>query len=50
MSNDTQILFFSATYDSEVMKFAAKIVPNPNVIQLKRDEETLDNIKQYQVH
>jgi ATP-dependent RNA helicase DDX19/DBP5 len=44
-----QFLFFSATYDDEVMKFAEKIVPNANVIKLKREEETLSNIKQYQV-
>jgi len=45
-----QFLFFSATYDDEVMKFAEKIIPHPNTIKLKREEETLSNIKQYQVH
>lgn len=45
-----QFLFFSATYDDEVMRFAEKIVPHANIIQLKREEETLTNIKQYQVH
>ena len=44
-----QFLFFSATYDDEVMKFAEKIIPHPNTIKLKREEETLSNIKQYQV-
>jgi len=45
-----QFLFFSATYDDDVMKFAEKIVPHANIIKLKREEETLSNIKQYQVH
>jgi ATP-dependent RNA helicase DDX19/DBP5 len=31
------------------MRFAEKIVPHANIIQLKREEETLTNIKQYQV-
>ena len=44
-----QFLFFSATYDDDVMKFAEKIVPHANIIKLKREEETLSNIKQYQV-
>nr|CAB3236933.1 ATP-dependent RNA helicase DDX19B [Phallusia mammillata] len=42
-----QMLFFSATYDEPVIKFAQQIVRQPNVIRLRRDEETLDNIKQY---
>merc|ERR1719454_2547211 len=51
LSNEQcQFLFFSATYDDEVMKFAEKIIPHPNTIKLKREEETLSNIKQYQVH
>ncbi|CAH1397144.1 unnamed protein product [Nezara viridula] len=44
-----QIMFFSATYDDEVMEFARAIVPNPIVIRLKREEESLDNIKQHYV-
>uniref|UniRef100_T1HI83 RNA helicase n=1 Tax=Rhodnius prolixus TaxID=13249 RepID=T1HI83_RHOPR len=44
-----QIMFFSATYDEEVMQFAKGIVPNPVLIRLKREEESLDNIKQYYV-
>lgn len=47
LSKTCQILLFSATYDEVVMKFARKIVPEPNIIQLRREEETLDNIKQY---
>lgn len=41
------MMFFSATYDQEVMDFAEVIVPNPLIIRLKREEESLDNIQQY---
>ncbi|KAK9879617.1 hypothetical protein WA026_006681 [Henosepilachna vigintioctopunctata] len=44
-----QMMFFSATYDHEVMTFAQAIVKNPIVIRLKREEESLDNIQQYYV-
>ncbi|XP_075211502.1 putative ATP-dependent RNA helicase Dbp80 [Lycorma delicatula] len=44
-----QMMFFSATYDQDVMEFAEAIVPNPVIIRLKREEESLDNIKQYYV-
>lgn len=44
---DCQIMFFSATYDDEVMEFSKGIVTNPVMIRLKREEESLDNIKQY---
>lgn len=44
-----QMMFFSATYDSAVMEFAEIIVPNPIIIRLLREEESLDNIKQYYV-
>ncbi|XP_043189230.1 DEAD-box helicase Dbp80-like [Amphibalanus amphitrite] len=44
-----QMLFFSATYNGEVMNFAEAIVSNPVIIKLKREEESLDNIKQYYV-
>lgn len=44
-----QMMFFSATYDSAVMDFAEIIVPNPIIIRLLREEESLDNIKQYYV-
>lgn len=42
-----QVMFFSATYDHQVMEFAEVIVPDPIIIRLKREEESLDNIKQY---
>lgn len=43
------MLLFSATYDQEVMKFAESIIPNPIILRLRREEESLDNIKQYYV-
>lgn len=46
LSKECQILLFSATYDDDVMKFANTIVPNPFIIRLRREEESLDNIKQ----
>ncbi|XP_039250853.1 ATP-dependent RNA helicase DDX19A-like [Styela clava] len=47
LSKNCQLLLFSATYEEAVMRFARKIVTEPNIIQLRREEETLDNIKQY---
>ncbi|CAH1118598.1 unnamed protein product [Phaedon cochleariae] len=49
LSSTCQMMFFSATYDQEVMDFAEHIVKNPITIRLKREEESLDNIKQYYV-
>lgn len=44
-----QMIFFSATYEPRVMDFASKIVPKPMIIRLKRQEESLNYIKQYYV-
>ncbi|XP_066597660.1 DEAD-box helicase Dbp80 [Prorops nasuta] len=44
-----QMMFFSATYEPAVMQFAEIIVSNPLIIRLLREEESLDNIKQYYV-
>ncbi|CAL1543690.1 unnamed protein product [Lymnaea stagnalis] len=50
LSGSCQMLLFSATYDTSVMEFAEKIIPNdPIVIKLRREEESLDNIKQYYI-
>ncbi|KAI9583595.1 DEAD-box helicase Dbp80-like [Glossina fuscipes] len=49
LSRKCQMLLFSATYEQELMDFAQYIVPSPNIIRLRREEETLDNIKQYYV-
>ncbi|XP_037948987.1 DEAD-box helicase Dbp80-like [Teleopsis dalmanni] len=42
-----QMIFFSATYDDEVLDFVQYMVPNPKIIRLPREQECLDNIKQY---
>lgn len=44
------MLLFSATYDLNVMNFAENIISNPVLIKLRREEESLDNIKQYYVY
>lgn len=44
------MLLFSATFEDSVWQFAERVVPDPNIIRLKREEETLDTIKQYYVH
>lgn len=43
------MMFFSATYEPEVMNFAEIIVSNALVIKLLKEEESLDNIKQYYI-
>lgn len=43
------MMLFSATYDEDVMEFAEAIISHPVTIRLKREEESLDNIKQYYV-
>lgn len=43
------MMFFSATYEPEVMEFAEIIVNNALIIRLLREEESLDNIKQYYI-
>lgn len=50
LSPECQMLLFSATYDKNVMDFAENIVSNPVLIKLRREEESLDNIKQYYVY
>ncbi|XP_028265160.1 ATP-dependent RNA helicase DDX19A [Parambassis ranga] len=49
LSKDCQMLLFSATFEESVWKFAEKVIPNANIIKLKREEETLDNIRQFYV-
>lgn len=45
-----QMLLFSATYDDQVMDFAQAVIPrSPIVIKLRREEESLDNIKQFYI-
>ncbi|XP_060750538.1 ATP-dependent RNA helicase DDX19A [Tachysurus vachellii] len=49
LPKDCQMLLFSATFEDTVWQFAERLVPDPNIIRLKREEETLDTIKQYYV-
>lgn len=44
-----QMMLFSATYERDVMEFAEQILKNPMILRLRREEESLDNIKQYYV-
>ncbi|XP_008412742.1 ATP-dependent RNA helicase DDX19A isoform X2 [Poecilia reticulata] len=49
LNKNCQMLLFSATFEDSVMKFAERVIPDPNIIRLKREEETLDTIKQFYV-
>ncbi|CAF3493664.1 unnamed protein product [Rotaria sp. Silwood1] len=42
-----QMMLFSATYSDEVMTFAREIVKDPVVLRLKREKQTLNNIRQF---
>jgi len=42
-----QVLLFSATFPERVRKFAVKVAPNASKIVVKREELTLEGIKQY---
>ncbi|XP_047609653.1 ATP-dependent RNA helicase DDX25 isoform X2 [Phacochoerus africanus] len=44
-----QMLLFSATFEDSVWQFAERIIPDPNVIKLRKEELTLNNIRQYYV-
>jgi len=50
LSPECQMLLFSATYDRAVMDFAENIVSSPVTIKLRREEESVVNIKQYYVN
>ena len=49
LSKDCQMLLFSATYEEKVMHFATSVIPDPVIIRLHREEESLENIKQFYV-
>ena len=49
LSEQCQCLLFSATYDDDVMRFAQTVIPDPILIRLKREEQSLDTIKQFYV-
>ncbi|TYZ68895.1 hypothetical protein PybrP1_010964 [[Pythium] brassicae (nom. inval.)] len=42
-----QFLLFSATYADEVREFAQRMVPDHNIITVKKEKLTLDGIKQF---
>lgn len=44
---DAQLVLFSATFSESVIEFAHRIIPNANEIALKRDELSVDAIKQF---
>jgi ATP-dependent RNA helicase DDX19/DBP5 len=44
---NVQILFFSATFDEKCCRFFKKFYENAHMIQLQKEELTLDNVKQY---
>ncbi|XP_057818251.1 DEAD-box ATP-dependent RNA helicase 38 [Cryptomeria japonica] len=46
---DLQILLFSATFDENVKQFATRVISNPNQVFVKKEELSLDVIKQYRV-
>ena len=50
LPKDCQMVLFSATYNEEVMRFASMVVPEPIIMRLKRNQESLDNIKQVPSH
>jgi ATP-dependent RNA helicase DDX19/DBP5 len=47
--NTCQMMLFSATWDRKIMEFAEHMIKEPITIKLKKEEEVLDNIKQYYV-
>ncbi|XP_062950220.1 ATP-dependent RNA helicase DDX25 [Cynocephalus volans] len=47
LPSECQMLLFSATFEDSVWRFARQIVPDPNVIKLRKEELTLSNIQQY---
>jgi len=49
LPSSCQMMLFSATYEEEVMNFAESIIFDPVTIRLRREEESLDTIKQYYV-
>lgn len=45
-----QILLFSATFADHVRRYADKIAPNANKIELQKNELSVDNIHQFYMH
>lgn len=49
LTSQCQMCLFSATYKPAVIEFATKIVKEPTIIRLRRQDESLSNIKQFYV-
>ena len=49
MSPACQLMLFSATYKNPVIDFATRIVKEPMIIRLRRQDESLSYIKQFYV-
>ncbi|KAM5224530.1 ATP-dependent RNA helicase DDX25 isoform 3-T3 [Hipposideros larvatus] len=49
LPSECQMLLFSATFEDSVWQFAERIIPDPNIIKLRKEELTLNNIRQYYV-
>ncbi|KAK2099721.1 ATP-dependent RNA helicase ddx25 [Saguinus oedipus] len=49
LKKSDRMLLFSATFEDSVWRFAERIIPDPNVIKLRKEELTLNNIQQYYV-
>lgn len=47
MPRGVQVLLFSATFPEQVRKFASKFSPNSNEIALKKEELSVEGIKQF---
>jgi len=50
LPRNCQILLFSATFKEQVEKFALCVVPSPNIIRVKKEDLTLDQIKQFYIN
>ncbi|KAL5716094.1 RNA helicase [Ranunculus cassubicifolius] len=44
------VLLFSATFNDTVKRFTTRVVPDANYMYVKKEELTLDMVKQYKVH
>ena len=49
LNKKCQKALFSATYDDNVMDFVKKIIPDPVILRLKKEELLPDNVKQFYV-
>ncbi|CAF1421028.1 unnamed protein product [Adineta ricciae] len=49
IGKNCQTMLFSATYSDEVMDFAKRIIENPVIFRLKREEQSLSNIRQFYI-